>query len=340
MEGSSYSRQGRTVTAEEATSEVRLPGGFNVFNSIATGGALLFCLLIAAIAVGIALQSEQSNAWLLIALVAVPSLAALAFYAPQAYRRARGGALRVTPGSLFFDQPAIFRSPLEVPVSTVRKAVIDDGHRWGHVEDRFRFPVYDIRADGTGSRELLGALWAPRSRRRTATSMLPSLDPTDGQPPNVALLFEPRVRVPKLRYSPLSGPQKGEAMVGVLLRTADPSAARATLSAITEVSDLDWDDGKYLGQGLLTSTGAENGSLAVDSDEPPVDGRLPLLRRRVIRNAWLGLLVGLAVPVIALYPAWIGYVMLTKGGDRKRGAFLAAAGSIIFAGRLYLWLAT
>jgi hypothetical protein len=159
-------------------------------------------------------------------------------------RRVTAGVLQVTEQSLVVDARAVFRGKLEIPWSAVRKAVVDDGTRWGYVSGVCRFPVYDVRPDGSGSGVLIGPLWSTGAALLPPASQVAAVDPVPGQAPNLALIFDPSVSGPTPRGQ--NGAMPTDSIAGLLLRAADPVAAREVLAARTEVGDIHHDDLLYL----------------------------------------------------------------------------------------------
>jgi hypothetical protein len=130
-------------------------------------------------------------------------------------------------------------------------------------------------------------------------------------------------------------PMKGEALAGLLFHVEDPAEARAMLSQVTELGDADMDDAEHLDRNLGFRFPADGDE---EQAEPDDHARLPLLRRRAIKQAWGGLAFGVIVPVFALWPVAIGVGLLRGNRDRALGAFFAVAGTTVFAVRLFLWL--
>jgi hypothetical protein len=297
----------------------------------------LFGLVMFGVFLGLAVEGHMS-AVIGLVLLGVPALALPVWFAIGDTRRLRKGLLILTrQGNLEVDYPALFRSPLTIRPDQIRKAIVDDGRRWGENSETFRFPVYDLHADGTGTRELVNALWRPSDRRGrgSSSSLTPVVDASPTRIPNLALIFEAPVPVPELREAKDHTPMKGEALAGLLFHVEDPAEARAMLSQLTELGDADMDDAEHLDRNLGFRFPAGGGE---DQAEPDDHARLPLLRRRAIRQAWGGLAFGVIVPVFALWPVAIGVGLLRGDRDRTLGAFFAVAGATVFAVRLFLWL--
>jgi hypothetical protein len=64
--------------------------------------------------------------------------------------------------------------------------------------------------------------------------------------------------------------------------------------------------------------------------------RAELLQRRVARDGWLLLLVGLLLPVFALFAAVHGWRL--RDADRRAAMILVPAGIAVFVVRMVLWL--
>src|SRR5436309_6039957 len=101
----------------------------------------------------------------------------------------RGGTLHVTAAALILNEPALFSQRIVIPLELIRKAVVDDGTLWGHASERHRFPVYDIRSDGSGSGALVGSFWGPMSSLMPPDCRMASVDPVPAEAPNLALIF-------------------------------------------------------------------------------------------------------------------------------------------------------
>jgi hypothetical protein len=161
-------------------------------------------------------------------------------------RRASVGTLLVTDAVLVVDAPAELRGRLEIPWDSIRKAVVDDGARWGYVSEVCRFPVYAARSDGPGYGALVGPLWSNAASLMPPECPVAALDPVPAQPPNLALIFEPAI--------PASAPrgQNGlrsagtDSIVGLLLCADDPETARAALGERLAIGDVDHNDLDYL----------------------------------------------------------------------------------------------
>jgi hypothetical protein len=156
------------------------------------------------------------------------------------------GSLLVNDDALMVEARALLRGRLEVPLGAVRKAVIDDGSRWGYVASVCRFPVYDFRSDGSGSGTLIGPLWSHASSLMPAGCPVASLDPVPDQAPNLVLIFEPAVPMPSPRDGIRQHPSDPDKIVGLLLRVEDPDAIRAALASRIEIGDIEQEDLAYL----------------------------------------------------------------------------------------------
>ena len=60
------------------------------------------------------------------------------------------------------------------------------------------------------------------------------------------------------------------------------------------------------------------------------------VQRRVARDGWLLLLVGLLIPVFALFAAFYGWQL--RDADRRAAMILVPAGIAVFVVRMVLWL--
>ena len=155
-------------------------------------------------------------------------------------------SLLVSARALRIEAPATFRGKLEVPLESIRRAVVDDGGGWAYTTATCRFPVYDRRAGGSGTGALVGPLWS------TSPGLLPegcpvlALEPVPAQAPNIALIFDPCVTAPLSREHDAANPPGPGSIAAMLLCAEDPEAARETLAARLEVGDLDLDDLDYL----------------------------------------------------------------------------------------------
>ena len=321
-----------TYLAASELARVHLPGSTRtsaIGQGVAAVGGAVFFAFIAAIVVAIAIEFDEPTALALLPLIGGPGAYATYAYVRDRRREARGGDLRVTKEALVLEHAALLSDPLVIPLAQLRKAAVDDGRRWGTRGRRFRFPVYDIHADGSGSRELIGPLWdADRGYIRPG-SALPVLDTEHDRPPNVALVFREPITVSGVVEKDHT-PLEGEAMAGLLLHVADPAEAlQALATAKVAIADLDFDDLEVLGAALAPAEG-----------EAPAHGkpRSELLQQRWIKHATAALAFGLLVPFFALWTVGNGF-LLHREGRRALGAFFAIAGLMVFFGRLVLWLA-
>jgi hypothetical protein len=159
-----------------------------------------------------------------------------------------GGTLHVTATALILNEPAVFSQRIVIPLELIRKAIVDDGTLWGHASESHRFPVYDIRSDGFGSGALVGSLWGPVSSLMPPGCRMASVDPVPAEAPNLALIFEPSVAIPKPRTQN-GDPHEADWVAGLLLRVKDPAGARAALAHSVTVAYIDHDDLECLGGG-------------------------------------------------------------------------------------------
>ena len=161
-------------------------------------------------------------------------------------RRVSAGTLIVTDAALVVVARAEFRGRLEIPWDSIRKAVVDDGARWGFVSEVCRFPVYADRPDGLGYGALIGPLWSNAASLMPPECPVAALDPVPAQPPNLALIFEPAIPAPAPRGQNGHRSAETDSMVGLLLCAEDPDAARAALGERLAIGDVDHDDLEYL----------------------------------------------------------------------------------------------
>ena len=321
-----------TYLAASELARVHLPGSTRtstIGQGVAAIGGAIFFAFIAAIVVAIAIDFGEPAALLLLPLVGGPGAYATYAYVRDRRREARGGELHVTKEALVLEHEYLLSEPLVVPFANLRKASVDDGRRWGQRARRFRFPVYDIRDDGSGSRDLIGPLWDVDRGYIRPGSALPVLDIEHDRPPNVALVFREPITVSNVVEKDHT-PLEGEAMAGLLLHVADPAEARQGLaSSKVAIADIDWDDLEILGA-----------ALAPEEGEAPAEGRprSELLQQRWIKYAAGSLALGLLVPFFALWAVGNGY-LLHREERRALGVFFMVAGLMIFFGRLALWLA-
>ena len=187
--------------------------------------------------------------------------------APVTARQApvTAGRLLVTPDALVVDTGTELGGRLEIPWGSIRKAIVDDGSRWGYVAAVCRFPVYDLRSNGSGSGILIGPLWSRAAALMPPACPVAVLDPVPEQSPNLALIFEPGIsaRMPQGRNG---GRRVGaDSMIALLLRADDPDLARAAFASRVEVGDLDQDDLEYLDRAPGSSRSGSGASAANDS---------------------------------------------------------------------------
>ena len=321
-----------TYFAGSEFARVHLPGSTRVsaigqWLAAVLGGA--FFAFITAIVVAIALEFDEPTALFLVPLIGGPGAYATYAYIRDRRREARGGDLHLTKEALVLEHAALLTDPLVIPLSQLRRAAVDDGRRWGRRASHFRFPVYDLRSDGSGSRELLGPLWDSDRRYLRPGQALPVLDVEQDRPPNVALVFDEPVAVSGVQEKEHT-PLEGEAMAGLLLHVEDPAEARQALAtAKAPLGDIDADDLEVLGATLAPAEG-----------ELPAHGRPrgELLQQRWIKHATAALAFGLIVPFFALWATGNGF-LLHREGRSALGVFFIVAGLMVFFGRLALWLA-
>ena len=320
-----------TYLATSELARVQLPGSTRtsaISQGLAAAVGVIFFCFIAAIVIALAVSHGEPTALFLLLIIGAPGAYATYAYVRDRRREARGGALRLTQEAIVLEHAALLSDPLIVPLDQLRKAAVDDGRRWGERAGMFRFPVYDIRHDGSGTREMLGPLWDADRRYVKPGSTLPILDTESGRTPNVALVFEDPITASGVQEKDHT-PLEGEAMAGLLLHVADPAEARQALAtARVPVADIDRDDLEILGSVLTPAEG-----------EAPARGRprSELLQQRWIKHGVGALALGLFVPFFALWTVVNGF-MLHREGRRVVGAFFVIAGLMVFFGRLAIWL--
>jgi hypothetical protein len=174
----------------------------------------------------------------------------------------REGGLLIIGDALVVETGAAFRGRLEIPWDSIRKAVIDDGSRWGYVATVCRFPVYDVRSSGLGSGVLVGPLWSKAAALLPPGCPVAALEPVPEQSPNLVLIFEPQISVPAQRMPNGRRPREADSIAGLLLRVEDPDAARAAIASRVEIGDIDHDDLEYLNRaaGLSRSGSGASGN--------------------------------------------------------------------------------
>ena len=161
-------------------------------------------------------------------------------------RRPRTATLLVTDDGLVVDARAELKGRLEIPWDSIRKAVVDDGARWGYVSEVCRFPVYADRSDGDGYGALIGPLWSHAASLMPPECPVAALDPVPARPPNLALILDPVLPAPAPRGQNGHRSHGANSIVGLLLRADDPDAARAALGERLAIGDVDHGDLEYL----------------------------------------------------------------------------------------------
>jgi hypothetical protein len=161
-------------------------------------------------------------------------------------RRASARTLLVTEGALVVEARADLKGRLEIPWESIRKAVVDDGARWGYVSEVCRFPVYANRSDGPGYGALIGPLWSNAASLMPSECPVAALNPVPARPPNLALILEPAIPAPAPRGQNGHWSAGENSIVALLLRADDPDAARAALDERLAIGDVEQDDLEYL----------------------------------------------------------------------------------------------
>jgi hypothetical protein len=180
-------------------------------------------------------------------------------------RRASTGTLLVTDDALVVEARAELKGRLEIPWDSIRKAVVDDGARWGHVSEVCRFPVYANRSGGPGYGALIGPLWSNAASLMPPECPVAALNPVPSRPPNLVLILEPAIPAPAPRGQNGRWSAGTNSIVGLLLRTDDPDAARAALDERLAIGDVDQDDLEYLIRNRDARTGNDVSASAAAS---------------------------------------------------------------------------
>jgi hypothetical protein len=185
-------------------------------------------------------------------------------------RRASAGTLLITEDALVVDARAELKERLEIPWDSIRKAVVDDGARWGYVSEVCRFPVYADSPDGPGYGALIGPLWSNAASLMPPGCPVAALDPVPARAPNLALIFEPDIPAPAPRGQNGRRSNETDSIVALLLCTDDPDAARAALGERLAIGDVDHDDLEYLiRNGEAHSGNGHAGNGASGNGAPP-----------------------------------------------------------------------
>jgi hypothetical protein len=226
-------------------------------------------------------------------------------------RAVPGSAGRLTIGAdeLIASDPHVLREPLTIPRASVRAAAVERDDRAAR---RFRIHSSSGPYSG-GGRD--GWLWA-----RGRGSAVPALTREATDEPNVALIFETPVAVPRLRARRAHVPLAGERMGGLLLRVDDPAAAEEALDRLGVLRPLTAPDGLALAAGLGVAA------------EPPAGSRRALLARRTQRIGWLMVAGSAVVPLSGAFAALAG-VSLWHGGRRRAGGALVVSGTLACVAR-------
>jgi hypothetical protein len=173
-------------------------------------------------------------------------------------RQAAPGRLLVTRDALVVVAGEVLGGRLEIPWISIRRAVVDDGSRWGYVAAVCRFPVYAVRSNGAGPGTLIGPLWSRAAALLPARCPVLVVDPVPEQSPNLALIFDPPIDAqPQQNRARQSGTAS---IVAILLCAEDPAAARAAIGSRIEVGDIDHDDLEYLNRAADLSRSANEAS--------------------------------------------------------------------------------
>jgi hypothetical protein len=172
-------------------------------------------------------------------------------------------SLRLTGRAVLIEARSTFRGKLDVPLTSVRRALVDEGSGWAYATAVCRFPVYDRRSDGSGTGALIGPLWSKSRALLPESCPTIALPPVPEQPPNLALILEPCVRTPLARdQKPSTGPHEADTIALLLLHAEDPEAARELLAGKLELRDLDLEDLEYLSGPMRLAIDADDASAA------------------------------------------------------------------------------
>lgn len=227
-------------------------------------------------------------------------------------RRGASGELTIDDSGLVASDPAILREPLRIPRASLRAAVVERDDRAAQ-----RFRVHTSSGPFWGG-ERDGWLW-----ERGRGSAVPALMRGERDEPNVALILEPPVLVPRLRGRRSHGPLAGERLAGLLLRVDDTEAAEEALDRLGVLRPLTAPDALALADGLGWG------------EEARADSRRTLLARRIRRTGWLLLAGGALFPLCGFLAAVAG-LTLWHGGRRRSGWILMVGGAIVCAARTAL----
>lgn len=278
-------------------------------------------------------------------------LALLLAEAARRYRRRVNlrAKLRIDRQSLTVSHPQLLAQPYRIPLEAIRVLAVDDGTS---STDGNRFPVYGDSPWETSQVSAdfpRGWIWSDHR------SSLPYYG-LQRATPNLAILLERALPGPQVRRERLHGPLNGETVTGLLLDVDDLAHAEGSLKATNRLRRLRLHD--------LTPPAIDSASSA--SLRPRSQTKVPLERfargdaeaarrptkhvvarsatrgqlvlRRSTRTAWMYVVVGVAVPVLAFVGAYCGWHLLRAG--RRSGLPLVLVGGAVFALRLALWIHT
>jgi hypothetical protein len=277
-------------------------------DTLALAFAGLLAVATAGVCLAVAVGSESADDR---ELFGAPGLALLAWLGWRVWlsRVRPTGSLTIDGDGLVASDPRILREPLRIPRASLRAAAVERDDRAAR-----RFRVH--AASGpfwAGDRD--GFLW-----ERGRGSALPALMREERDEPNVVLILEPPVRVPRLRGRRSHGPLTGERLAGLLLRVEDPAAAEAALARLGILRPLTVPDALALADGLGWG----------EAEVAPPDSRRALLVRRIQRTGWLLAAGGLVFPLCGVFAAVAG-LTLWRGGRRASGGALVGAGALVCA---------
>lgn len=158
-----------------------------------------------------------------------------------------------------------FRVKLEIPFGSVLRAVVDDGSGWAYTTAVCRFPVYDTRADGSGTGALVGPLWSSSPGLMPDACPVLALDPVPAQAPNIALIFDPCIQAALPPDQHPANPREADSIAAMLLCAEDPEMAREVLGARFDVGALGLGELEYLNRPTRQSLDASGGEASAAS---------------------------------------------------------------------------
>ncbi len=171
----------------------------------------------------------------------------------------RRGAIVVSAEGVRVEAPGLLERQFQIPRTVVRAVMVDAHER----ERGLRFPMGPSERVVPGALEesgRIGWLWV-----EGMAPVVPLLG-VGAEVPNLALLFSAPLLAPRVRHG-AAGPLRGEAMTGLLLCVADPTAARAAFSPWDLTRPGSYADAEHVIAGFLGATTPSAGaSIAGDRD--------------------------------------------------------------------------